>query len=159
MLRLIGATLVVVGGFAAARILCGDGTRRCRESAACLDFLRYIRAQIDCFCLPREEIFQRYRNPVLEEAGFLPCLRQSGSIADAAERNKRLASPRVRELLEAFDGELGQSWREEQLAACDFYICRVRDALASDEAALPARNKVRRTVCIAGALMLALLFL
>jgi acyl carrier protein phosphodiesterase len=158
MLRWIGAALVLGGAFMMAYLSCAEMKRQVEEARAYLDFLRYIRAQIDCFCAPRHVMFASYRNPLLEKSGFLTALRDGAGMREAltscGNRSRELG-----ELMGSFDAELGKSYREEQLAACDFYTERLGGMLEGWEQALPARMKVRRTVCIAGALMLVLLLI
>ncbi len=157
MLKLIGATLVVLGGAALGRLLSEWERRRVREGEALIDFLRFVRVQILSFMTPRDEIFRLYENDVLANTGFLSSLKAEGNIAAAVQKTS--ADREVVHLLTAFDRELGRSFKEGQVAACDFYIARMETCLASQKERLPAVCRIRKTVSLVGALMLTLLLI
>lgn len=134
-----------------------EETRRVAEYGAFLDFLRYIRTQIDCYRRPRADLFAAYGNAVLEETGFLPKLRAGGGFAEGFAASRSLLDGQTRELLIAFDRELGSSYTGEQLHACDFYIARLTEGETRIREESPARRKLHRTVTACGGMLVFLL--
>ncbi len=130
---------------------------RMREEEALLDLLRFIKAQIASFFRPRHEIFLMYENEALRACGFSDLLRESGSISTAMEKTQ--ANKEVKAMMSAFDIELGSSFLEGQLAACDFYIARMETYLAVRREKMPVEGRIRKTVCLTGALLTTLLLL
>ncbi len=159
MVRLLGACLLILGGWGIGAACTSRERGRLAEGEAYLDFLRFIRAQLASFCRPREELFAMYENACLGKNGFLGALRESGSIRTALETAHSHASDEVREWLCAFDRELGRSYLDGQLAACDFYTARLETYIGDLRTRLPARMRIARTTSLAGAMLLALLLL
>ncbi len=159
MLKLVGAALLTLGGWGIGCLLAAQERRRVTEIEAILDFLRYIRVQIMTFCRPRGELFASYHNEFLETVGFSERLRTTGRITEALSAPLLSGDKEMRAWLTAFDAELGTSYTEGQIAACDFYIARVEEHLAARREEMPTRTRVRRTVSLVAAVMVALLLL
>ncbi len=159
MLKLLGCLLLTLGGWALGAYLVTRDARRIKMGDAMLDFVRFIRAQLGSFCRTREELFLLYENDFLMSVGFLPALREGGHITAALAASTVTADREVTGWMTAFDRELGRTYLEGQLAACDFYTARLEGHLAARREAQPSRARVWRTVTLAGALLLALLLL
>ena len=157
MLKLVGVCLLLAGGSGLSLILTREIKQELDTWVAVGDFLRYIRMHIDCFCTPKEEIFASFEHPLLEENGFLPALRQMGDVGLATE--KSIKEEPLAALLYRFGKELGHGYREEQLAVCDFYLAALATQIEKRQRAFPQKVRVRRTVCLAGAMLVALLLL
>jgi hypothetical protein len=113
--------------------------------------------QIDCFCTPKNQIFASYSHKILIDNGFLPRIQAGVEMGIAAEES--FADVALAELVWQFGRELGQGYREEQMAVCDFYLATLHIRLEDLKKALPSQVRVRRTVYISGAMLLGLLFL
>jgi len=158
MLRLIGAVLLLLAAVWFSGALAGREHRRAEEIAACLDLVRFVRARIDSFCSPRAEIFLLYRQPLLEDSGFLAALRRTGQIASALDAAPILDAETA-SLMIRFDAELGRGCIGEALAGCDFYAARLTDRLREVREGIPNRIRVRRTAVLSGALLAVILLL
>lgn len=156
-MKLLGTCLLLVAAYILSLRYAREMKRGIDTWVACGDLIRYTRMQIDCFCTPKNRIFTSFHHRVLEENGFLPALRQGQEMGSAAEgtlEDKELVS-----LFSRFGQELGRGYREEQMAVCDFYLQMLQERLEGRQKALPSQVRVRRTVYISGAMLLALLFL
>ena len=158
MLKLFGSALILFVGWGIGY----SASRRAKEaleaSRALLSLIRFIRGQIESFCLPREQIFSRFEHSYLARTGFLDALLEHGSLTLALECLPCLP-PEVAALVTAFDGELGKGYQAEQLRLCDYYIDALSAYIDEGSGTLPSRTKVTRTVSLAGAAMLVLLLL
>lgn len=157
-MQIFGSSLILLVGLGIGR-LSNEGARESAATTrALLYLLRFVRGQIDSFCLPREQIFARLEHPYLARTGFLDALRESGSLSVSAARLVHL-SCEAKALLVGFDGELGRGYQAEQLRVCDYYIEQMKQLLEAEEARLPARTRVTRTVSLSLAAMVVLLLL
>lgn len=154
VLRLLGGMLILFSGGMAA--FCSVRYERLKISVldGWLDLIFYIRTQIDCYLTPLGEILAN-ADPGL----FRACMyrgRPSGLNA-LLESTRFYTDAETHRLLRAFIKELGSSYREEQVRRCDYYISVLRGIRDRQMAELPARQKVRATLCAcaaAGALIL-----
>ena len=137
------------------------GFRRLEQIEGMLLFLRYCRAQIHCFRTPLGDIYRGFENEALEQAGFLPVLRESASLAVAIEKARPALylDEEQLSLLSACAGELGGSFCEEQVAACDYYIGEFEAACGRERQECPRSAKLRRSMVLAGGLMVILVLL
>ncbi|MFA5561730.1 MAG: stage III sporulation protein AB [Eubacteriales bacterium] len=133
--------------------------RRMAQSEGFLLLVRHIKAQIACFRLPLGEIFHTFAHAELERCGFLPTLREGRDFAAALQA----AAPAIwlsaeeSGLLRAFAGELGRSYREEQVACCEYYAGELEQAYAQRRRDHPTRAKLYRSLFVTGALMLIII--
>ncbi len=150
---------MTAGGIGLGTYLTMRDLGRIKTGEDMLDLVRFIRAQIVSFCRPREELFRLYQNERLAASGFLDDLKESGSIAVALGSRRGQADREVVDLMTAFDRELGKSYLEGAVAACDYYTARLEAHLTARRAAQPSQARVWRTVTTAGALLAAILLL
>ncbi len=159
-LRLLGALFLLLAscytGFLFSRMQNG----RQRRLECFLQLMRQIENEISCFQTPLDDIYRRFEGEALEACGFLSCLREKGM--EAALREKRAAlsfSDEEWELLVAFSGELGKSYREEQLRGCDYYRRMLENYCREGRAELPSRLKLCRSLSITGGLLAVIVLL
>ncbi len=155
----VGAICLMLGTFGISRTLDLRERRRVAEYGGVLDFLRYIRVQIDCFRMERRALFQRYENPDLEKTGFLKNLRMGQTMGEALAHSETLLEKEGIDLLVSFDRELGSSYMGEQLASCDYYIERWGQMECKFREGLPRAIQLKRTVTLSLGAMLLLLLL
>ena len=140
--------------------------RRLRVLDGYISLLYYIKGQIDCYAMPLADILAR-ADPALiaaclgVETGQLspsPGIRAGGDALPALLRESRLyLDPECERLLTTFAGELGTTYRAEQVSRCSYYIealTRERGRLADT---LPARLRTCGTLCICCAVAAAVL--
>ena len=124
----------------------------------------YIKGQIDCYAMPLADILTR-ADPTLIAAclgGDSPALPPSpgegGAYLPALLRESRLyLTPECERLLRGFSGELGTTYRAEQVARCEHYLAVLTHERSRLSDAIPARLRTCGTLCICCAVALSLL--
>lgn len=134
-----------------------------------ISLIYYIKGQIDCYAMPLTDILAR-ADPTLISAclglgkdapadpplDVAPC--DEPYVLSALLRESRpYLAPECERLLTTFTGELGSSFRAEQVTRCDYYIqalTRERQKLADT---LPARLRTAATLCICCTVAVAVL--
>lgn len=153
-LMIIGLTLYV--GFLFSHMQNG----RQKRLECFLQLIRFIESEISCYQTPLDDIYRRFDGEELEKCGFMTVLREKGMGAALAERRGALCfSDEEYRLLVDFSGELGKSYREEQLRGCDYYRRMLENYCNEGREALPARLKLCRSLTVTGGLLLVVLFI
>lgn len=153
----IGAGLLILFGFYCGMVLQSYFRKRYRQAQAFLALLRYLRFRVDCFSAPQREIFEGCDRELLLSCGVEKGVRP----ADLAAllRGARLYLPEeMRELLFSLSGELGGSFRAEQVRCIDHYIARFSALCEGLRQELPKREKLSLVLppAVSAALMLLL---
>lgn len=149
-LLLLGAALLLIGGMTAAE------RRRVAQCRAYLTLLQRIRGQIACYQRPLGEICRALEPELYAACGFGEC---TDSLASMLEGADLCLPPDAEGVLRRFGAELGQSYKTEQLAACDTAIAELAAVCTGEEERLPHRIRLIRTAVICGALAVVLIFL
>ena len=159
LLKSLGIILLLFGSLYLCFAFSLFEKRRLEQAEGILLLLRHTRAQISCFQAPLGKIYGSFSCQELERAGFLEALRETESIASAIEQAKEqlYLTEEQKALLLSFAGEVGGSFKEEQIAACDYYISQWENGYAMQKNALPNRQKLYRSLFITAGLMLAIL--
>ncbi len=145
--------LLWTGGFAAFRTASLE-KKKLSVTEGWLELLFYIRTRIDCHLIPIEQIFSE-ASPTLLRA----CMgrKEDRSPSRLLEHSKPYLDEEAARLLDSFSREIGSCYRQEQVKRCDYYITALRKIRDKQIAELPARLKTRGTMCICGAVGLAIL--
>ena len=135
--------------------------RRLEQCEGFLLLIRHLKAQISCFHTPLGRIYASFTHGELERCGFLPILRQTGNLSMALKDAKKdiWLSEEEFTLLNAFAGEVGGSYVDEQISCCDYYIGELERAYKERREEIPGRKKLYRSLFITGGLMLAIVLL
>ena len=149
-LLLLGAALLLSHGITA------EERRRVAQCRAYLTLLQRIRGQIACYQRPLGDICRTLEPKLYSACGFGVC---GDSLVTMLEGADLCLPPGAEELLHRFGAELGQSYKAEQLAACDAAIAELAAICAGEEERLPHRIRLIRTAVVCGALALVLIFL
>lgn len=155
--KLFGAGLLIVFGVCCGMVLRAFFQRRCRQAESFLALLRYLRFQVDCFSAPQQAIFASCDRELLVSCGA----EGSARPADLAAllRGTRLYLPEeMSELLFSLSGELGGSFRAEQVRCIDHYIARFTPLCEELRRELPKWEKLSLVLplSLSAALMLLL---
>ncbi len=146
----------MLGGALTALIINRSLTERLDRIDALLHLMRFIRSQIDCFCLPMSEIFLRVDEELLRACGVE--LRPE-SFEILISRLEPKPDDNVMKLLTSFSSQLGSSYREEQLKSLDYHISALSDIRESFEGELKKRKKLNLTLCLSAAAGIVILFI
>lgn len=160
-IKTIGAVLLLCITVYLCVAFTWNEARRLRQLEGLLLLLRTVRGQISCFRTPVDRIYASFENEALERCGFLPALRQTGDFTQALEAvGPRLLMPEEEaRLLSSFGLELGGTYRDEQVAACDYYISELENCFARRREERPRRLRLGRSLLLTGGLMLILVFI
>ncbi|MBE6553279.1 MAG: hypothetical protein E7666_02940 [Ruminococcaceae bacterium] len=153
-IKLLGSLLLLTSGVWIAIYEIRIGQTRISILDAWIELIEGVRTEIDCYLRPIHEILIHYPPDRL-------CACAAGKAGNTLHALLQGALPYLdrdtRRLLSAFVKEAGDSYREDQLKRCDFYLLALRkkrDALA---AASPAKIKLCITLSLCGAIGTALL--
>ena len=165
--KLIGTLILLLAGGYVSLAVGRFERRRLRVLDGYISLLYYIKGQIDCYAMPLPEIllhadpamlaaclgldFGRPLPPLPEGLGGEPPL-------PAMVRESRLyLEPESERLLMTFTGELGSTYRAEQVARCDYYIQALGEERRKLFDALPARLRTTATLCLCATVAAAVL--
>ncbi len=152
-LKALGALLLLGLGILSARRTVHLSYQRLSRLDAWLELILLIRAQIDCYLTPLDEILKK-TDPCLlsacgkQKADSLPAL-----FAEAAP----LLGREEHRLLECFVREIGSGYREEQLKRCDYYLDALRTRRSKLAEAQPGGIKLGVTLSLCASLFAVIL--
>lgn len=164
--KLIGTVLLLMTGGYVSLYVNRFERRRLEVLDGYISLIGYIKGQIDCYAMPLADILAR-ADPALiaaclgvEYRSQPPAYRMwdRGDPLSTLLRESRLyLEPECERLLITFTGELGTTYRAEQVARCAYYVealTRERNKLAEH---LPARLRTCGTLCMCCAVAAAVL--
>lgn len=155
MLKLFGAAVVAVACAIAVIEISRHNQRRLAECDGFLELLRSIRTRIADFSEPLDVIYSDFSSPVLDEVGFTAALARGDFASALDECRDRLALDRESvDLLRSFAGELGMSYRTEQLSSCDRYIAELEKLRSYSRTESVRRTKLACSLTVTFGLML-----
>ncbi len=156
ILKIFGAALVAFCGIYASRLMNTSAKAALTEAEGLMEFVRFLRSEIECFALPLPQIIARCPEDILTRCGF-----RGGEFRTPAELFSlfEIDDGECSRSAERFFSELGRGYRDEQLALCDYYIAILEERRRTLGNALPARRRVNSALCIAGALAVVIIFM
>lgn len=147
----MGLVLLFACGVGTGLLLARFEQKRCRQAEGFVALVRHVRLQIDCFATPVERILASLDESIREDCALPP---HAESFSALLASTRLLVPEELRDLLIGFSGDLGSSYREEQLRCCDYYLSRMTPHCERIRAELPRR--VRLWLLLPGALSAAL---
>lgn len=159
MWKWIGLVLLCGCTVGIGEIRCRCLRERTEMSCAVLTLAREIREKIAQFRMPLSEIYAGYEGSV-DGGEFDRLLREEGLASALAvlSRGDVLAHG-VLESMQELASHLGRSEEPEQLAVCDRCIQKMERICDAEQTQLAERVRVTRTLSIAGAIALVILFI
>lgn len=134
-----------------------------KQAEAFITLIKFIKKQIDCFCLPIYEIISKADHTVLKNCGFkyfdIKNMPLDSSFEWILNNCGFYIDSEAIELIKKFSSELGKSYREDQLKSCNYYaseLIEYKNRLISD---LPQKRKLRTALCICSSLSFILLMI
>ena len=160
MIKIIGAVAIAIACFFAVREMFDHGRRRLAECEEFIGLLRHIRTRIGSYSAPLEAIYSDFDSEALARVGFADSLAQKGFGGALEECADRLAvGDEVLLALRNFSSELGCSYREDQLASCDYYISELERALSECRGESSKRTKLAGTLTVTFGLMVIIVLI
>ncbi|MBE6599640.1 MAG: hypothetical protein E7640_00315 [Ruminococcaceae bacterium] len=154
--KLFGAALILAGGAFASVILNSRETQKDTQLSALISLLRFIRTQIDCYCVPVGEIFRRCDKKTLSECGC------EITPEDFSAFLSSLSPPidgETRDLLLSFSSRLGAGYKEDEVKNCDYHIDRLSDAYEEFKKRSKAQRRKNTVLCMTAAALAVILLL
>lgn len=119
-----------------------------------------IKARIECFRSPLDEIYKDFTHPFLDSIGFTCELRENGlGFALVKTRSRLCLSRELFSEISEFAEGLGKSYADEQVRYCTSYINKLEKALSELDESIPVKTRMSLSLSAAGAAMAAILFL
>ena len=163
--KLMGSlVLLLAGGYVSLSITRFE-KRRLRVLDGYISLIYYIKGQIDCYAMPLSDILASADPAVLAACLGLdgqtnlrpPVLTADRPIIAMVEESRLYLEPEVERLLTTLTGELGSTYRTEQVARCDHYLSALTQERRKLGDSLPARLRAVCTLCLCSAVVAALL--
>lgn len=154
-LRIIGAALVTCSGIFLARSLNVSERRALAEIEGIIAFLRFMRSNIDAYSMPLSEIFSRCPQRIYASCGYSRDVppRSVGELFSECCVSDGASAERLCE----FAAEIGKGYRDEQLALLSRTLDFLEERRRELSGALPARARVRATLCLGVSLSVIIL--
>jgi len=154
--KLFGSLFILAGGAICGSALNKEDKKRLLRLDSIISLLKFIRLQIDYYCVPVGVIFERCDPSLLNACGTNKIPSRFGEFIDSID--PPLDAP-VMSILRSFSNELGTSFREEQLKSCDSHIIRLTELRASVVKDMEKRKKLNRVLCFSAAAAVVILLI
>ena len=165
LLKIIGSgILILAGGYVSLAIVAFE-RRRLRVLDGYISLIYYIKGQIDCYALPLTDILARVDPSIL-----LACLgfdtetsRLSANpvkpcdLTAMVKQSRLYLHPESERLLTTMTGELGTTYRTEQVRRCEYYLSALTEERRKLYETLPGRLRTTCTLCLCCAVGTAVL--
>ena len=162
--KLVGSLLLLFAGGYVSLAITRFEKRRLRVLDGYISLIYYIKGQIDCYAMPLSDILASADPAVLaaclglDMAGHPPpVLAGDRPITSMVEESRLYLEPETERLLTTLTGELGSTYRAEQVARCDHYLRALTEERRKLGDSLPARLRAVCTLCLCSAVVAALL--
>lgn len=158
MYTVIGGLMVFIScsliGFGASRLY----RLRVKQLEAFLRLISHIKAQIEYFRTPLDNIIAEYEDTQLSGCGFLLAARELGlrNGFESCRGRLMLSDDESDELMKFFD-ILGKNSADEESRYCTYYEKMIGDALNRECADLAKRSKLCKTFGMLAGFLLAVL--
>lgn len=131
---------------------------RLKQTEGLRSLVAHIRARVEYFNSPLEEIYASFQNKALSSCGFLTKLSEIGFEGALVCPGLRLKSGEM-SLMREFAAGLGKSGRDKQLADCDYALSKLDKICASQAAELPKAARISKSFGFMTGIMLVILFI
>ena len=157
MYKIIGVSLLSIGGFLCAGSMNQRVERSLRLTAGWIELIRYIKSRVECFGIPLEKILAECDMGLLRKIGYEKESAPKTFLELVSDDS--LPDSEVRTLVLEFEKEFGRYYREEQLMRCSYYIAALEEKKRIQRERLPQKKRLNTTLWLAGCLALGIMFL
>ncbi len=133
------------------------GENRIRFNCAMLDFITYIKNQIEFFCTPTEEIIDSYSEGFLFDCGFLGDI-EGNDWTRAVEKSKYI-DDNSKNIIFGFSKKLGKTTKEEQISNCEYAIAALDKQIDSCRADVIGKYKAYSSLAVICGFMIVILLI
>ena len=158
--KLLGSLILLFAGGYVSVTITRFEHRRLRVLDGYISLIYFIKGQIDCYAMPLADILASADPSViaaclgLDLTTPLPVPRP---LPDMVRVSRLYLEPEAERLLTTLTGELGSTYRAEQVIRCDHYLAALTEERKKLKDTLPARLRATCTLCICCALVAAVL--
>lgn len=138
-MKIAGAIFILCASVASSYFYEKREKEKIKKANKLSEFIRYIRAQISYFSLPADKIFKAYKTDDslieniisgnLSTLDFFFCKDMSNDIKD-------------------FFSSLGNGYKDEQLALCDFTLSKTEDFINKMNKEFPGKVRIFRSMAL-----------
>lgn len=165
ILKMIGSGILLLAGGYVSLAIAAFERRRLRVLDGYISLIYYIKGQIDCYALPLTDILARADPMVLaaclglEMGETLPSVShmESANLTAMIQKSRLYLRPESERLLTTMTGELGTTYRAEQVRRCEYYLATLTEERRKLYDTLPARLRTTGTLCLCCAVGAAVL--
>ena len=159
MLKIIGIVLLFLAPVSLGAYSSFKTGAEVRQLGQILDFMYYIKKQIEFFNTPINTIYDSYCPADDEFSAFILSISANGWNYALKNTESVFVSDKTTDLLEAYGSNLGKSNKDDQIKHCDYYINLLEKEFEQLSKKAPEKKKVSLALGVYGGLMLAILFL
>jgi len=127
-----------------------------RQTDAFIQFIKYIKSQIEHYNTSYPEIFDKFTNNILHD--FTDKLHTNEWIS-ALDNTAFSFDDNIKEILYSFGHELGKSMRDEQIANCLYTIEQLEIHYNNLKSELPKKTKLCTSLSLMTGLSIVIIFI
>ena len=157
MYKIVGVSLLAMGGFLCAGIMNKKIDRTLELTNGWIELIRYIKGQVECFGIPLEKILSECDIKLLRAVGYERAIAPK-SFSEIL-RDDCLPDRETGALILNFTREFGKYYREEQLTRCNYYIAALEEKKRLQTERLPQNKRLNYTLWLSGCLAIGILLL
>ncbi len=161
--KIIGCLILLFSGGYVSVALSRFEKKRLQVLDGYLALLYYMKGQIECYALPVRDILARADPSLVSDCLGLPRTADASSLIPAlllseapfsrlVEESRLYLVPEAERLLLTFSGELGHTFRADQVLRCDHYMTVLGEERRHLAEALPTRLRVLTTLAVSVAI-------
>lgn len=147
MYKLIGLAVLFITSICIGQTMIFTYKTSVKQIESFIQFIKYIKSQVEYYNMPYPDIFDKYSNPTLEKCGFINTLRTSGWKI-AIDNSIFYFNSNIKELLSNFGNELGKSMKQDQIINCTYTIEQLEIQYQNAKSELPKRTKLYNSLSL-----------
>jgi stage III sporulation protein AB len=124
-----------------------------------LDFMYYIKQQIEYFNTPLDDIYSSFDNQNQLFSLLVKDISTNGWKIAVRNQNKLYIPKNFLSIIDNFGNTLGKTGRKDQLEKCDYYIKEFEQEYENLKQTTPQKTKTSIALCFYVGLMIIILFL
>ena len=124
-----------------------------------LDFMYYIKNQIEYFNMPLNEIYSSFEEQSRFSSSLVKDISTKGWTHALRKQKKLLLPSPCISIINDFGNTLGKTERKDQLEKCDYYIKEFEQEYENLKEVMPKKTKTSFALCIYVGLMIIILFI
>ena len=163
--KLIGSLILLFAGGYISVAITRFERRRLRVLDGYISLIYYIKGQIECYAMPLSDILASADPSILaaclgvDMTTPLPVapLSEERPLTAMVQESRLYLEPEAERLLTTLTGELGSTYRAEQVTRCDHYLTALTEERRKLGDTLPARLRATCTLCLCCAIGAAVL--